>query len=494
MNSGDQDQETNKNFIIYKCIAMSIIVMITCIINIGNNLLSILRYLNERMNTIRRSEEEDFLYPYEKSLNEILVYSRMNMHLSPDDEFNNKGMELIRFTNNGPVFKVSNVVIDSLKGSFIDECRADERRTIDGTIYLDYCGNDAFVYYLLDYLNGEKVNFSEFSYLEKLELLDLFEFCRLPIPEELLFVRERKETKMKKYSNGDNVDLITNGNNNDNIKEYLINNGLWNNYVMNYNNGFVDYNHIEDSLYMNKQYEYINYITQYVNNGYIDIEEDKINDINKELLKKEMNELFGDKGRKEAHKKLVKGNFKQSLILNEDNIVSLVDWLGEEKKWKLLFRASEHNYDKDEFHKYCDNKGETVTIIKHIGHDNQINVFGGYTDQSWESLEYPGWKSYSKEFVFTLINEHGIPATKYGYINSDKSFAICSDKVYAPNFGYDCDIYLSNNCHSNNDSYCHASCYDEFNTPQKSSLFVNTNSSENYNYFQVEEYEVWGRA
>ncbi|KAK8809763.1 hypothetical protein WA158_000706 [Blastocystis sp. Blastoise] len=415
---------------------------------------------------------------------------KINMDNNDDDD-----MDLIRFTNNGPIFQISKSVLDSLKGSFIEEQREEEKRTNDGTAFLDYRGNDIFIYYLLDYLNGKNVYFDSFSYEEQLEILNLFEFCGLVIPIELIDCRERRDRKMKKYEEGDEVSLIINGNKNDIIKEYLVQNGLWNNYVKNDDNGFINYNPIDDSLYMNKHYEYIEYISEYVNNGTIDIEEDKIKDINKELFEKEMFEIFGDKGKQEVKEAMM---LKTTVFINSKIIeklcfeISLVNWLGKKKKWKLLFRASEHNYSASEFHKYCDNKGETVTLIKHIGHNNHINIFGGYTDQNWESRTSGYMKSYSKEFLFTLSNEHNVPPTQYQ--QHGKGDAIYCSSSYGPTFGGGHDIYICDQCHSNNDSYCNALYYAENNTPQKSSLFVNTNNAESANYFIVEDYEVWGRA
>ena len=45
----------------------------------------------------------------------------------------------------------------------------------------------------------------------------------------------------------------------------------------------------------------------------------------------------------------------------------------------LLFRGSEHDYDCNKFHKYCDDKGPTVTVI----HNHLNHVFGGYISASW---------------------------------------------------------------------------------------------------------------
>ena len=51
----------------------------------------------------------------------------------------------------------------------------------------------------------------------------------------------------------------------------------------------------------------------------------------------------------------------------------------EGKQWQLCFRASENGYSARAFHFACDNKGPTVTLVR-VGD----NVFGGYTDKSWD--------------------------------------------------------------------------------------------------------------
>ena len=80
-----------------------------------------------------------------------------------------------------------------------------------------------------------------------------------------------------------------------------------------------------------------------------------------------------------------------SELLPDTQIVSqqydsyLREWVGD-YKWKLLYRASEHKYTAKSFHKYCDDKGPTLIIIK----SSEGWIFGGYTTQSWS-----GWGIYN---------------------------------------------------------------------------------------------------
>ena len=56
----------------------------------------------------------------------------------------------------------------------------------------------------------------------------------------------------------------------------------------------------------------------------------------------------------------------------------LREWAGD-YKWKLLYRASEHEYTASSFHECCNDKGPTLIVIKSSGGW----IFGGYTTKSW---------------------------------------------------------------------------------------------------------------
>ena len=70
---------------------------------------------------------------------------------------------------------------------------------------------------------------------------------------------------------------------------------------------------------------------------------------------------------------------KESIINKQKYDSYLREWLGNDYKWKLLYRASEHRYTAKSFHEYCDDKGPTLIIIK----SSRGWIFGGYTTQSW---------------------------------------------------------------------------------------------------------------
>ena len=65
-------------------------------------------------------------------------------------------------------------------------------------------------------------------------------------------------------------------------------------------------------------------------------------------------------------------------LVNQQYDDKLKEW-AEDYKWKLIYRASEHGYTAESFHKYCNDKGPTLIVIK----SSEGWIFGGYTTQSW---------------------------------------------------------------------------------------------------------------
>ena len=94
-----------------------------------------------------------------------------------------------------------------------------------------------------------------------------------------------------------------------------------------------------------------------------------------------------------------------SLIINNNyeynNI--LINWINPENntlniKSELLYRKSKDGDSYDIFHKLCDNKGPTLTLIK----GTEGFIIGGYTPLDWDN--HSGWKKDYDTFVFSLNN------------------------------------------------------------------------------------------
>jgi hypothetical protein len=73
-------------------------------------------------------------------------------------------------------------------------------------------------------------------------------------------------------------------------------------------------------------------------------------------------------------------------------------------KFSLVYRASQDGFGADEFHAKCDGVAKTLTIIKVKGN---VNVFGGYTEASWDSSN--NFKEDHNAFIFSLVNRENKP-------------------------------------------------------------------------------------
>jgi TLD len=102
-----------------------------------------------------------------------------------------------------------------------------------------------------------------------------------------------------------------------------------------------------------------------------------------------------------------------------------------------LFHFCSHHHFRDgfavaDFHKHCDDKGPTLTIIR----SSQGFLFGGYSPVPWDVSGTH--KTHPDCFIFTLTNPHSIPPTKY-QLNPGNSGIYC-DQSYHATFGGGNDI------------------------------------------------------
>ena len=75
--------------------------------------------------------------------------------------------------------------------------------------------------------------------------------------------------------------------------------------------------------------------------------------------------------------------FENSLIIKNNNVYrhNLKQWINANKKFttSLLYRKTENDDSYSTFHKLCDNKGITLTLIKR----KEGFIIGGYTPLNW---------------------------------------------------------------------------------------------------------------
>ena len=143
---------------------------------------------------------------------------------------------------------------------------------------------------------------------------------------------------------------------------------------------------------------------------------DEINELKKRL--KIVEEAMGN------NKEEWRG-FTNKIIKNKNEVKRLLNWIDPNEKYrvKLLYDASlEENTNKD-FHKYCDGKGATITLVE----SSKGKRFGGYTRISW-NYNFKNFMSDSNAFLFNLDSNK-----KYKVIKPQ--YAIYGHENYGPHFG-----------------------------------------------------------
>ncbi len=220
----------------------------------------------------------------------------------------------------------------------------------------------------------------------------------------------------EKLPNRINISLekckLMNNNKEDNNLVCLINN------CMNIENNLNEINKLKDSINKNNNLENSKII-------FFPNEEEK---------KEELNYLI--ETIKNFGKICKKSDFciPSSIINNDINKQNLiVKWIEEKinKKniqFELIFKMSIHGYNCEDFHKKCDNKGETLILIK----INENLIIGGYTSLNWDSSSK--WKKDNNTFIFSLTHNK-----KY-IKNNDNSNSIYCLNSFGPmfdNLGFD---------------------------------------------------------
>ena len=232
---------------------------------------------------------------------------------------------------------------------------------------------------------------------------------------------------------------------------------------------------------------------------------DELKDIIYSLLNKDYKDRASIKDILEKAKSYLEKNcinFESNILgNNNDYKKNLIQWLEKPnqdnkniKDIKLLYRGSRDNFKARTFHEKCDNKGETLVIIK----SDKDFIFGGYTEISWDSTTWNGKigepnnarrNGKGNEFVFTLKNRHNISPSKFNMKKEWLNHSICCDKNFGPIFGCN-DIRIEDDCNTRDNSFSFYDfkpgeyCFNDT-TGKKRLLFTGEKT------FKVKEIEVY---
>ena len=137
---------------------------------------------------------------------------------------------------------------------------------------------------------------------------------------------------------------------------------------------------------------------------------------------------------------------------------------------------SDSGNNSEDFHKYCDNKGPTLTLIK----TTENKIFGGFTPLDWKSNGKAINDLSNQTFIFSLNLKK-----KFNMINKNAQAIYCPSNN-GPNFG-NCDFGLEKNMKSGK-TYANANCNFLYNNNLE--LTGGKGETENFGTEELEVYKV----
>lgn len=191
------------------------------------------------------------------------------------------------------------------------------------------------------------------------------------------------------------------------------------------------------------------------------------------LQRKKINFIFKEQLRKKRLNK-----FRSNIIslLNYDYLYdSVLFHVGYVLNEKIMDTSVDESLAST-FHERCDNKGPTLILIK----DTNDNIFGGVNTINWTNSG--GCVVDENAILFSLSLQQIV------LLDNKKSSSVCYFKNEGPIFGFGKDLFVSDDCTNNTNSYSNLkNSYGSLNSQITPYLFV---GGKNKN-FQVKYYEVY---
>ncbi|XP_062501309.1 uncharacterized protein LOC134178447 [Corticium candelabrum] len=181
----------------------------------------------------------------------------------------------------------------------------------------------------------------------------------------------------------------------------------------------------------------------------------------------------------------VVSEFSSSTLMKTEDKRVLLSWLSGQMNWRLIYKASRDGYRAADFHRCCDNKGETISVI----HTTGGYLFGGYTDVPWTSARVGVYKRSSQSFLFAFWSSAlGNTAVKATIVDSNHAVYHRADVCCA--FGGGSNICISDSSNTNFNSYSNWSNGEYYSYPP--GVTSNKYWLVGQQTFQTQDIEVFG--
>ncbi|KAL0207886.1 hypothetical protein P9112_010473 [Eukaryota sp. TZLM1-RC] len=195
-----------------------------------------------------------------------------------------------------------------------------------------------------------------------------------------------------------------------------------------------------------------------------------------ELSDEKNSSMISDRKDSSISKSNASGLFSNSTVLSSDcpDITSLR--FPTSKTPSLLFRASRDGFAASSFHSRCDGQPNVVVLVR----ATNGAVFGGFSSTAFDSeggiyYHSPG------AFLFRVKNNNYPSPERFDLNGNYDQRAIVRSSGCGPRFGGGSDLYLCDNCNSNNSSYSNCG----------STYHGSYQQLTQDKHFTVTDYEVW---
>jgi len=175
------------------------------------------------------------------------------------------------------------------------------------------------------------------------------------------------------------------------------------------------------------------------------------------------------------------GGFKGSTILDaklQKQLRTIHKTKSGGARFELTYKGKTHGLDGYTFHAKCDTVGPTLVVIKQLG---TKQVFGGYTEQSWNGS---GYKSDAKAYLFSLNNRYNKPVTMSP---ANQAYTISCNNTSGPCFGGGNNIYCAPQMATNSN---YQSPHNSYVSDDNTAAYSQDLLASAYN-FTVEDIEVY---
>jgi len=136
-------------------------------------------------------------------------------------------------------------------------------------------------------------------------------------------------------------------------------------------------------------------------------------------------------------------------LLDKEQKILINTLFPKEKSWSLIYKGTRDGFGSDDFHRQCNNRGATLTVIQarnYLHMKKRNTIFGGYTTIPWSSRF--GFYRDPQAFLF-LISQDKL--TRFN-LRSDQEPAVGHHMTSGPVFGLD-DIHICHRANENNLSH-----------------------------------------